>query len=433
MGRVPVVISPHAPRARATAALLLAGICLLPGAALADSGRPVDLGGTDVDPSYSSKDPRELEAGLWRTELTPRDHQQQQFAYTRTADDTTVNISVTATAEDTGESLSLRVFADDGTECGWETTSAGSSPWAVFGVDLAVGPDEFGDRNSPCLRSSQLRFEVGPNSTTRDIDAAMPMVIKIVEESPLDSHDETNLPESPEEEAPWRPLTPGEPGDPVVGSRSFTDAPLLAPGTHPTTVTEGEQVIFRVQLDWGQSLKAQGDLAPLSTASLEATDGFGAEVGIDILNPMRRPLDSSFDGSDSQETVDDEGAAISTGAGPLRYLNRFTSWNSYLPGDYYVTLGAPAPSSDDRDPIEIPVELTVETSGEVTGTPAYVASEPFLIGDGVRSEWASGNPPPSSHEQGWWGLRHGAGLALGVIGLGCLALGGLGLRRTSLS
>ncbi|KQZ66412.1 hypothetical protein [Nocardioides sp. Root151] len=418
---------------RRTAALALVGMVALAPAASADPGDPVDLGGTPVGTSTDDRKPTVVEAGLWSTKFEPGEAFVHELAYERTARFTSVHTSVTATPLSSGESIKLEAFGLNGTSCGSETASADyAAPFTAIGVDLEVGPDGATDLNSDCLRADRLRFTVGPSSTTRESKTELPMTIKVVEESPLKDADTAvdTLPAPPETEASFRAPADGDDRGTVEGATSFDEAPLLNSGTYDSTVTEGEQRLYRVHLEWGQTLAAALHVDALSESDLEQKFGIsGPTVYLGVYNPMRRDLDSAYSDSDVEGSVDDTALDLDTGVGPVRYLNRYDDQNTYLPGDYYVSVVVPEETASERGPAEIEFALTVEAQGDIAGAPTYAEDQPFLVGDGKRSEVASGNPAPEPDGAGWLSARHVSGLGIGLAGLVCLALGALRLRR----
>lgn len=432
LGRVPGVIVIPGSVVRRAAALALVGVVALAPAASADPGDPVDLGGTPVGLSTDYRKPTVVEAGLWSTEFKAGESFVHEFAYERTEDYSTVHLSLTATPQTSGESIKLEASLPDGTSCGSETASGDYTfPFAATGVDLQIGPDNATDLNGECLRAERLRFTVGPSGTTRDSDADLPITVKVVEESPLKNPDEAakQLPAPPETAPAFQPPAEGDDRGEVEGALSFDKAPLLRSGTHSSSIVEGEQRLYRVHLEWGQTLAAALHVDALSGKEVEEKFGFsGPTLGLGVYNPMRRDLGSAYDDSDESGSVDDTALDLDTGVGPVRYLNRYDDENSYLPGDYYVSVVLPAPSSD-RAPETIPFTLTVESQGEITGVPAYSQDEPFLVGDGKRSTVASGNPAPPADSDGWFDARHVSGLGVGAFGVLCLGLGAMLLRR----
>lgn len=414
---------------RVGALALLSGLCLVPSpAASADPG-PIDLGGTPIEASTDPSHPTEVKAGLWRTELTVDDANPRVFSYTRTMRFSSVHISVTATPTSSSDSIELSVVGLNNTDCGSERESASSTAdFMAIGVDLEVGPKDVADLNSDCLRADTIRFSVGPSSI-RDSDQDLPLTVKVVEESPLvdgNAAAET-LPEPPDDQPSFTAPAAGDDHGEVEGGQSFDDAPLLESGTWSSSITEGEQRIYRVHLEWGQTLAARLNVDAFSESDLEPFGYSAPRIGLTSYNPMRRDLASSFDEVTTSDNIGDDAVRLNYGQGPVRYLNRYADTNAYLPGDYYVAVVVPA--AEDREPETIPFKLAVEAQGEVKGVPDYAEDEPFLVGNGERSTVASGNPAPTPEDPGWLNARHLSGLALGVFGLACLGFGAVLFRR----
>lgn len=430
-----MIVMPGSVVRRLGALALLAGLCLAPGpssAAAVDPGDPIDLGGTEVATSTDERNPTELEAGLWRTELKAGESFAHEFSYTRTMRFSSVHISVTGTPANSSESIELKAFGLGETDCGTESETADyAAPFSAIGVDLEVGPDEVTDLNSDCVRADTIRFTVGPSGSTRDSADDLPLTVKVVEESPLADADEAarKLPAPPESAPSFTAPAAGEDRGEVEGGRSFDDAPLLEEGTWSSSVTEGEQRIYRVHLEWGQTLAARLGIEAWSESELEVFGYSPPTVQMWAYNPMRRGLDSDFDELTTSDTIGTDPLRLDYGLGPVRYLNRYDDLNGYLPGDHYVTVMVPEPG--EREPETIPFTLTVEAQGEVEGVPDYAEAEPFLIGDQERSAAASGNPPPKAEGSGWVNARHLSGVGLGMFGLLCLGFGTVLLRRRS--
>lgn len=413
---------------RAVAMALVALVVLAPGAAVADPGDPIDLGGTRVEPTDSPRRPVALEAGLWSATMKAGDSFAQQYSYRRTETDSTVHVSVSATAGEPGESLKLEAFDENNASCGSETGNADyTAPWVAMGVDLVIGPVEHGDRNALCLKSDVIRFAVGPSGTSRDSTSDLPLAIKIVEESRLQVADE-KLPGVAEFAKNFRSPDSGSDNGEVTGGDSFDDSPLVEPGTTTSGITEGEQLIYRVHLEWGQTLAAELGVNAYTDKELEPFGFSGTDLKLLVYNPMRRPLKSSFEGTSETGSIGKDALELSTGVGPVQYLSRYDDETSYLPGDYYVSVVAPE-VPEDRDPLSVPFTLTVEALGKVSGVPTYAEDEPFLVGVDARSSVASGNPAPPVDQAGWFTGRRLTGFGIGLVGLIALGVGAVRLRR----
>jgi hypothetical protein len=418
---------------RTAALLAVLALGVAPAAAGASAGpapSSVELGGSPVpDVSTDPGNPVELDAGLWRDTLGAGSSPQatHQFRYTRRTELSTVHIGVVSSAAgESSDQVQVEASAPDGTTCGSDTSSSSSSyPGAPFGAGLVLQGADEDDFNSSCLRSGSIDFTVAQGSTSST--AELPVAIKIVEEAPLDG-EVSSLPAEPDPEPALSVPDPeGDPA-PVEGTAAFGDAPLLEDGSYADEGVEGRVRMYRVSLDWGQTLAARVDVPVMAPDQAESTYGFGPQVQLSLLGPTRVPL-GSHDDAEPTGSLDDEDAAVLTEAtGPVRYRSRYASSAAYLPGDYWVAVSVGTTS--DEAPLRFPYTLTVEVQGEVEGTPAYDTDEkPFLVAPDAYSDVASGNPAPSEDEEATPTGRRLAALGLGVFGLVCCALGALQLRR----
>ncbi|MDT0201029.1 hypothetical protein [Nocardioides sp. AE5] len=402
---------------------LLATVGTAP-SALADQavldGEPVP--GLSTDP----ENPVDLTAGRWQATLEPTGSD-LQFSYTRTSRDSSVFIAVNGASTESDQGYELRTYATnaDRTTCGDSRVSSSMSmPAQVLGVNVVVGPKEHGSRDSQCLITDVVRFTIGRGNAS--FDEPLPLSITIVEESPLQNAYES-LPTPPDEDPAFVPPTSSEPTE-VVGGTTLADAPLLEDGSVTGTIAEGQQLFYRVHLDWGQSVAAQVDVEALDEEQQEIVGGWSVDVGIWGYNPVRRSTGSLLDDTDTSGRIGEEGDTLTYGYGPVRYLNRYGVNSAYAPGDYYLVVGVPP--ADDREAVTLSYTLTVEVQGEPVAGPTYVEDEPFLIGPEQRSAVVSGTPRMSGDESdAWFTGRRITGLGLGVLGLVCLGVGALRLRR----
>ena len=418
---------------RRTAALLAAlALGVSPaavGAAAGAAPAPVDLGGSPVpEVSTDPGDPVELTAGLWSDTLDAGSSPQatHQFRYTRRTELSTVHLGVVASSAGEGsDQVQIEASAPDGTTCGSDTASSSFSyPGAPFGAGLVLQGADEDDFNSSCLRSRSIDFTVSQGSTSSTED--LPVALKVVEEAPLDG-EVSSLPAEPDTEPALRVPDPGSDPADAEGTSAFGDAPLLEDGSYADEGVEGRVRMYRVSLDWGQTLAARVDVPVMAADQAESTYGFGPQVQLSLLGPTRVSL-GSHDDADPTGPLDDEDAAVLTeAAGPVRYRSRYASSAAYLPGDYWVAVSVGTTS--DEAPLRFPYTLTVEAQGDAEGTPAYDTDEkPFLVGQDAYSDVASGNPAPAAEEATATGRRLAA-LGLGAFGLVCCALGALQLRR----
>ncbi|GAA4816153.1 hypothetical protein ACFQ0K_07730 [Nocardioides caeni] len=436
----------------ASGAVTLAWLTLATGfaAEAAAPSAPVDLGGERLpggDASTDAAAPTDLDPGLWQATLAP--DYTQYFTYERRIKDSRVHVGVLG-APQGASSDGIRVVAeveDDGstTTCGDEDDSAEYSvPQAVIGAALVVG-DESGSTGDTCRGAGTIAIQVtrGYGSPTTDL----PYVIKVVEEAPSAALPADAEPEDqPSYDVP-EPVDASE----VDGAASFEDAPELdardGAVTVSTTMTEGTEVLWKVPLAWGDLPVVRVDVPWATGGDEETFSSSGPDLTLHLVDPLRARLRYVASGSEDSSTgqyrarPEDE-----TADGTVLVASGFgvSQVNGRTPGDHWVSL-AVAPPPEDRDPVDIPVEVTVQVAPGDEAEPAYNSavlsqddgagpegydpSEPFLVADGVFAAVASGNPVVASDEDdAWLDGRRWAGLGIAALSIACLAGGVVRLR-----
>jgi hypothetical protein len=439
---LPAVKAPIRTAVAAVVLLLTAAGPALAAPASGAAEEELDLGGAPLPGGDASTDPgspTELEAGLWADTLAGGDPP-HQFTYTRTMDSSTVHLGVVAAPSDPdGDALALEAFEQGGESCASDNASTSySTPQAAIGAAVDVGPSEPGTRDELCVRSRTITFTVSRGSSSSVSD--LPIAVKIVEEAPVVGA-AADLPTP----APSNPVGAPDGGseESLEGATSFDDAPEIEGGTaYASELTEGDQRLYRVRLGWGQSLDVRAEV-PAQSAELQE-QFLNPTVEVSLVDPMRNVFTAEVDDATGSGSYGSEPLVLSEGVPPLFYLRRFEDAVASLPGDYWVVLNAQP--AVDREPLDIPVTLTVQVRGDEGGAPAYpdavtgpggsggpdgyAADTPFLVGDGEFSADPSGNPPPSaSDDDGGFGPRRIGGAALLVVSLALCVAGALRLRR----
>ncbi|MDZ5619482.1 hypothetical protein [Nocardioides bizhenqiangii] len=416
------------------------------------AAEPVDLGGQPVVSSTDPREPTPLEPGLWTVSLGP-ESQAQFFTYERQIEDSTVHIgAIGAPAGPDGEGLELTatVAATEGTEpvdCGTDQSSTDSSaPYGLVGAQVIAGDEEDHTTNTPCRSADTVELRLARYSGYNSVD--LPVAIKIVEEAPVSSAEEP--PES--EELDYQVPDPTDPASTPAGAPSFDEAPVVdahdGPVTLDTTIAEGTELLWRVPLEWGDRLVARADLPGLPEGEAEELGSPSVYLKLAIIQPSRDAFVLTRDDDSSYGYYGTpEGSGLVAGTYPLRYTNRYSSdVDPVLPGDHWVSVTAAA-APEERAALDVPIQLTFQVTGSDATPPTYKGAvlaqgggdgpegyspeTPFLVGDGEFSAVASGNPftPEGEDGEGWWGLRRGVGLGLGVVSLACCAAGGVWLTR----
>ena len=416
--------------------------------AAAAPGSGIDLGGHALpgggDGSTDAKNPTTVPPGLWRT--TVDGAFPQYFSYQRQIRDSVVHVGVIGAPTGTdGDSvrISTGVRGADGatsadlTDCGSADDSTDyATPHQLVGAEVAVGEEE-GSTGDQCRSADTVQVVLDRGYSTRT--SALPVVLKVVEEAPVSDPGGTTADEEPTYQLP-------EPGSPreLDGATSFDDAPELDARSGPVTVKasirEGTEVLWRVPLRWSDQLVARVDVPKATGADAKTFEYGGASLDLNLVDPVRGRFGTADTARDHQTSgeyrADEVGLLVATGV-PVRTAN------GTVPGDHWVALAAERPE-EGRDPVEVPVELTVAVVA--SGSPAprhqdavlaqdggagpkgYSARKPFLVAEDTFSAVASGNPVVVEDGDGWLTGRRWAGLGLGAASLACLVGGAARLR-----
>lgn len=411
---------------RLTGALALFLLAVPVAAVAADDG-PVDLGGTPVDGSTDRVHPRTVAAGEWADVLAADEGEAPHyFRYVRRAGSgSTVHVSAVTAGSSQMDGLGLEIYAGD-TSCG----SGSASPsygraWSATAVQVSVGPEEPGenglqDRSADC-DADELLIEVGRGFGSAEAD--LPVLLKIVEESPLALPAELDQPLLSSYGAP----ATGEERGAATGGTTFASAPELEPGTWQVEVAEGEQRFFRVPVAWGQQLAALATAEPWGGVEGRFDD---PDVELRLYSPLLDEVELG-DTSPTGSWSEDEPLELTEGVAPVAYAQRYGSEaGASLPGDFYVAVAVGDPSAGE-EPVTVPLALTVGVDGAATEGPAFEHDPAFLVAEDTWAETPSGALPTAGDDAAddpSTARRVGA-LALAAVGAACCVGGVLTLRR----
>lgn len=418
------------------------------GAAAAEPA--VDLGGAPLPEGTGSTDraaPTVLEPGLWADTLGDAQSGESvhHFRYDRQMRSSTVHVGVIGASTDPdGDGIEVEIFGPEQVSCATSYESPGYVGFASFGARAWAGPSEPGLDDEDCTSAASLGIEVTRSSG----DDHLPIAIKVVEEAPVTGTED--LP-PPEESPSFRAgAEPAGGGTDLVGATAFDSAPAvpLSSGASEfsTSVTEGQQRLYKVPLAWGQQLSVDA-LVPTLDEAIEEERSFSTPtVELTLVDPVRDTVDDAVDGLTSSGSYSsDEVTRLSAGLPALSYLNRYASGPASMPGDYWLSIAVDV-APEDVEPLAVPIDVAVDVAEATEGAPvyqgtvqspdggqgpaAYTPETPYLIGPDEFSAVASGNPVPADDEdEGWWGPRRYAGIGLAVASLLCCGLGARRLLR----
>ncbi len=206
---------------------------------------------------------------------------------------------------------------------------------------------------------------------------------------------------------------------PVVGGGSFTDAPIIEPGTSRDTVLPEEYLYYGVRVGAGQRLRVTLDAG---LTSEEFSDLGIAYVNVNLHGPDRAfffdstgPRGTSGRGSDPSDVITEPALPVSE--------TRDSVANSWVgPGVYFLAVYAVFVGTGELTKAEIPVTFTVALEGqaqtEATPTPSPSPSpSPTSIATAAP---AAAEEPDSTPM---------AAAGAGVAGLLAGVVGGIALRR----
>ena len=227
----------------------------------------VALPGVDKQGSNDPADPAEITAGSWRGSVGPGDGGHRFYQYRRTIEKSTVLISVLASVRtDDNDEVTVAVKTPGGADCGDNYQSGYGEDLLAFSTSLRIGldPDDEGlrdDELDACDSSDTLIIELGRG--TSDSTSDLPATLTVIEETPVE--DTTGLPRGVDETTVFD--TPKVSDAEQAPGGSFEEPTDLKSGAAATgTVRTGTAVVYRVSVDWGQSLQARLVLPSTTTA-----------------------------------------------------------------------------------------------------------------------------------------------------------------------
>jgi len=205
---------------------------------------------------------------------------------------------------------------------------------------------------------------------------------------------------------------------PVVGSGSFNDAPVLAPGRYRDTVLPEEYLYYAVEVKPGQSLHV--------TASSELdTDAWSdlnvAFVKVNVAAPDRKEVDSGIEGHQSFTSADDDPADFTTAPATTVADEDETQVSWTGPGVYFISFYPAFVGSGDPPKAEIPFHFEIALEGQAQTEPSATP-----VATPTPKPKATVTPAAS---QGGGGTSPALAAGFGLAGLVAGAAVGFALRR----
>ncbi|WP_197275120.1 vWA domain-containing protein [Luteipulveratus halotolerans] len=302
--------------------------------------------------------------------------------------------------DDKSRSISVSIDRTDGSSC-YGSDSAWSSDWAKTAMPIgAVARVDANDEECGHVENLTVKVKTGAGGKPQQElgPDAMPFELRVVEENPV-----TNVPSLPapaestsDSPADWSySLT----GAPATGGAGFSDALELKPNTtYAATLLPGEVQIFKVPVQYGQTLVARTNVAPPSLpmkAALE-TSKESLDVRMGLFNPERQSYSGYDSVSLSEYTTDRADMASDTRV--VNWRNREDGMTpTYLAGDYYIAVTA-----EDVPTGGAPISFLVrgDVTGTPTGQPAYGAPGATQAEGPDEDATPSGSPSSSGTPTG---------------------------------
>ncbi|MBW9204846.1 hypothetical protein KV097_02735 [Mumia sp. zg.B17] len=375
----------------AAAALTATVVLTTPLPAAADDAATYEQAGKSVDGGASAGDATGLEAGDWKDTigLTGTAEGQRWYTVKRTVDGSTVRFAaaVPSGAPTAKHKVTVEAFAGN-TSCGkGDSSSAGGGHQPIVVASAAAGAGD----SDECVDGDAITFSV-----TREVSEGSEeqtdetLEIRVVEEPTAKDAEQlpTKSAELPEKKPPL-----SDPEELPAGGVSFDEAVSLDPGAYEGTISPGETQIYRVDLDWGQSLDTVAQFAPVTAAQATSFDGEDVQTSLVTYAPSRAVATDSI--SYTYGRLNEYSSPELRSTTPFVLYN--ARENSYgtatavsSAGPYYVVVAAPpVEEGSGAAGADLGFTLGVAVNGEVSGTPD-LGDQAAVIGpdlDGGSSGW----------------------------------------------
>jgi Ca-activated chloride channel family protein len=386
--------------------------------------RPFAVTGTPVEGAETPADAPEVDDGQW-LDTVGADGTVKYYRVPKQPGDT-VHVSATARRVVEGEltdAIQLTLETADGDFCAQENASS-IDPTGYTGLltdGVVFRPNE--DPEDACTGADELVLSLRRGLENLNFGSDIPLRVEFIVLKEPAVRDVASLPapvESPDAYA--RLVKASGTATPVIGGAGFNDAPELAPGTYRDTLRDGELLVYKVPVDWGQSAAVTARLQP-NAAAAERMGVIGAATRMQVYSPDREEI-VNLASSVSQTNGRWSGARTETlGAYTVatRYRNREeaaggTSAASRA-GFYYFTIEM----AEEDEPVQADVTFAVDVTGEVAGEPTYVENVATIEPEPSPTASDQAAPAAQATDEGAGG---GTGLLVGGLVALLVALAG---------
>ena len=405
--------------------------------------RPFAITGTPVTGTEDPSTAPQITVGQYRDRFGAGDGQRYYRVSRRPGDNVTVSVNslVPPTGNYNGENWDLTLATEGGEACDAAKT-VGETGDTVVVVSAAV---RSGDKAPECT-TDPLVLSVERRSSSGNDKAAAAEILVATEPEIVNT---ASLPTAITSYKETGGAVPNAKSTrQTAGGTSFTNAPLLAPGSYSDAPAVGESVFYKVRLQAGQRLLTTVT-APSDRDSWKLSNYELVTVATVLYTPSRVPQTKQSAGMQGDNRV-----KITAYSPEVRVRNREIAHGSLVTtegnaranasyasvaGDYYVSVQVRS-NLDDLAGRVLPIRVNVAVDGQPAGQPQYGSSAvptPSASASPSTSTSPTGPVAPPSTEPGiptdagpGWGV---VGIAAGV-GAAVAALAGLGIavavRRT---
>lgn len=402
--------------------------------------RPFALTGSRVTGTDSPHDAPELTAAQYQDRFGadggPRHYRiVRQPGETVTA---TVNSLVPPTGSYNREDWSLTLSTANGAVCDRvQTLNETADATVVVSGAVVSGTKEPGCTTEPLVLAVERRGGQGAKTAGAEIVvAAEPEITNLASlPGPVESYAQTGS------AVPSR-----KPVRRVVGGSSFTNAPLLTPGSFADAPAVGESIFYKIALAPGQRLRATVT-APSDRDGWDLTSTETVTVASLIYTPSRVPLTKQsgvLQGDNRQKLTTrspqvrvrnreiPHGTIVGTEGDPLAKASYAS-----VAGEYYLSVQARQSTADTSGRV-LPIRLDLAVEGTPAGLPAYataptpspsMSASPATTPEPPGSTDTTTPPTPPTDATDVGALALAAGLGAGAVAL-LGAIGWLALRRS---
>lgn len=329
------------------------------------AAKPYQVSGTPITGGPDQAHATAIRTGLWRTTLpsptatTP----DRWFRFTRTIKNSRVYLTASVVnGQDQSERIHSEVYAAVDDRCDYETQTAYNSWSPVVSAAASTGPYR---ADNACSTATSVDFRVLRENLT---DADQPkadreVTIKVVEEPPVDP--DASLPAAQTVGTAYVPELGTAKN--VAGGQSITTATDLTSGTYAGTILPGEAQLFKVHVDWGQSLASVVKVSQLPSNA----EGY-YRVYVNLLSPVLGDANARETAGWSSTSSSTSASAQST---PIEYANRDASGPqgaASIAGDYLIAVTVRKYIASQTTDVEVPFLMAVDVTGTAQDAPAYV-------------------------------------------------------------